>query len=89
MPLETRLARERHRVSPIASMTPSGVAMRTVAAPRIRLLFSARSRLESSPTEPSAQQYHCREKPCQVLRERPSLNENCTATSTGTSDHTM
>ena len=89
MPLATLLLRDRHRVSPIASMTPSGVATRTVAAPRIRLFCSASSRLGSSPTDPSAQQYHCVEKPCQVLRDRPSLKENCTAIRTGTRDHRM
>ena len=89
MPLATLLLRERHRVSPMASMTPSGVATRTVAAPRIRLFFSARSRLGSSPTDPSAQQYHCMEKPCHVLRDRPSLKENWTAMTIGRSDHRM
>src|SRR4051794_10068090 len=89
MPLDTLLARDLHRVRPIASITPSGVAISTVDAPSVRLFCSAWSRLESSPTDPSAQQYHCVEKPCQTLRERPSLNENCTATRTGTSDHTM
>jgi hypothetical protein len=33
--------------------------------------------------------YHCVEKPCQELRERPLLNENITATNTGASDQTM
>ena len=89
MPLATLLARERQRVSPIASITPSGVAIRTVSTPRTRLFSSAFSRLGSSPIEPSAQQYHCSEKPCQVLRERPSLKENCTAISTGSSDQRM
>src|SRR5690242_6602992 len=86
MPLATLLARDRQRLSPIASITPSGVATSTVATPRIRLFFRARVRLGSSKTEPSVQQYHCVEKPCQVLRDRPSLNENCTAISTGSSD---
>src|SRR3954463_16720777 len=89
MPLAALLLRERHRVRPIASITPSGVATSTVAEPRIRLFFNARSRLGSSPIDPSAQQYHCVEKPCQTLRDRPSLNENCTAITTGSSDHTM
>ena len=89
MPLATLLVRDRQRVSPIASMTPSGVATRTVAPPRTRLFCSASSRLGSSPTDPSAQQYHCVEKPCQVLRDRPSLKENCTAIRTGRSDHRM
>src|SRR3954466_12777204 len=87
MPLATLLLRECQRVSPIASMTPSGVATSTVAEPRIRLFFNASSRLGSSPIDPSAQQYHCVEKPCQTLRDRPSLNENCTAIRTGSSDH--
>ena len=34
-------------------------------------------------------QYQRNEKPCQVLRERPTLNENWMAISTGTSDQTM
>jgi hypothetical protein len=46
-------------------------------------------RLGSSKTDPSMQQYHWVEKPCQVLRERPSLNENWTAMSTGSNDHRM
>jgi hypothetical protein len=70
-------------------MTPSGVATRTVAAPRTRLFCSARSRLGSSPIDPSAQQYHWVEKPCQVLRDRPSLKENCTAIRTGSRDQMM
>jgi hypothetical protein len=35
------------------------------------------------------QQYHCVEKPCQVLRDRPLLNENWTAMTMGTIDHRM
>src|SRR3954447_5943396 len=88
MPLATLLLRERHRVSPMASMTPSGVATSTVTEPRIRLFFKDRSRLGSPPIAPSAQQYHCVEKPCQTLRDRPLLNENCTAIRTGSRDHT-
>src|SRR3954462_4254973 len=83
MPLATLLLRERQRVSPIASMTPRGVATSTVADPRIRLFFKDRSKLGSSPIDPSAQQYHCVENPCQTLRDRPLLNENCTAIRTG------
>ena len=45
--------------------------------------------LGSSKTEPSLQQYHCIEKPCQTLLDRPSLNENWIAISTGTSDQRM
>src|SRR5689334_14302773 len=89
MPLATALVRERHLVRPMASATPSGVDTITVATPRIRLLPSAWNMLGSSTTEPSLQQYHCSEKPCQVLRERPSLNENWMAISTGTSDQRM
>src|SRR5215212_8046208 len=89
IPFATLLERERHRVSPMASITPSGVATRTVATPRMRLFFSDRRRLGSSKTDPSLQQYHWRENPCQVLRDRPSLNENWTAISTGSSDHRM
>jgi len=65
------------------------VATATVASARIRLLRNESSMLESSQTDPSAQQYHCVEKPCHVLRDRPALNENCTAMRIGTSDQTM
>ena len=51
------------------------------------MFASARRRLGSSATEPESPQYHREEKPCQVLRDRPALKENCTATSTGSSDH--
>src|SRR5262249_54079300 len=89
MPFATALVRERHRVSPMASATPSGVATITVETPRMRLLPREWNMLGSSTTEPSLQQYHCSEKPCQVLRDRPSLKENWIAISTGTSDHRM
>src|SRR5215212_5746796 len=89
IPFATLLERERHRVSPMASITPSGVATRTVATPRMRLFLSDSRRLGSSKTDPSLQQYHWVENPCQVLRDRPSLKENWTAMSTGSSDHKM
>src|SRR3954452_7443461 len=89
MPLATALARDRHRVRPMASATPSGVATISVRTPRTRLFRSEWNMLGSSKTEPSLQQYHCREKPCQVLRDRPSLKENWMAISTGTRDQRM
>src|SRR3569623_971563 len=89
MPLATALERERHLVRPMARATPSGVVTTTVARPRMRLLRREWNMLGSSKTDPSLQQYHWREKPCQVLRERPSLNENWIAISTGTSDQMM
>lgn len=89
IPLDALLIGERHRVRPRASRTPSGVATSTVRTPRIRLFSRERIREGSVQTDPSVQQYHCVEKPCHVLRDRPSLNENWMAITMGTIDHRM
>ena len=50
---------------------------------------SAVCRVSSCHTERSGSpQYQRIEKPCHAVRDRPALNENSTAISTGTSDHT-
>src|SRR5262245_44910688 len=85
-PFAARLDRPRHRARPSASATPSGVATRVVNRASWSVFVSARRRLGSPATEPLSPQYQRVEKPCQALRERPALNENWMATSTGSSD---
>ncbi len=62
--------------------------MSVVSRASCTVLDSARRRLGSSATDPTSPQYQRVEKPCQVLRERPSLKENWIAISTGSSDQT-
>src|SRR5262245_21793525 len=82
--------RERHRVRPSASATPSGVAISTVKAASRRLFVSASRRLGSCQTEPIGScQYQRNEKPCQAVRDRPELNDNWTAMTTGIRVHKM
>ncbi len=82
--------RPRHRASPTASATPSGVAMTIVNAASLRLWNRARRRLGSCQTERSGSpRYQRSEKPDHALRERPALKENSTAMITGTRDQTM
>src|SRR5262245_1746721 len=86
-PLAAALPRPSQRVSPSASATPSGVATAVVSAASSMLLNRARRRLGSAATEPTGSpQYHRVEKPCQELRDRPALNENWMAITTGSSD---
>ena len=77
------------RAKPIARSTPIGVAMTTSATASLRLWTSASRRVGSCQTESTGSpQYQRVEKPCQVVRERVALKENCTAISTGTIDQT-
>ena len=64
--------------------------MSIVSPARVRL-FTIASRSDSScHSDRSGSPHHQRnEKPCHVLRERPELNENWIAISTGTIDQTM
>ena len=82
-------SRPRQRASPSASATPSGVAISIVSTASSRLFdqrLAQRSGRASS--ERVGSPHHQRnEKPCHVLRDRPELNENWIAISTGTSDH--
>ena len=66
---------------------PNGVAMSRVSSPSCRLFVSAsRSDGSCATDEKGSPQYHRKDAPCQLVRERPSLKENCTAIRTGTSD---
>ena len=67
-----------------------GVATRVQSTARMTLFFRASSMEGSCHTEPTGScQYQRNEKPCQTLRERPALNENWMAMSTGSSVHAM
>ena len=83
-----RATRPRQRVIPIASATPSGTAIAIASPARRRLWNSAERRSGSCQTDRSGSpQYQRVDQPWPELRERPSLNEKRTASSTGTSDH--
>ena len=87
---DARAVRPRQRASPSASPTPSGVAISIVSAASVRLLIIAWRRAGSWNSDRWSSPHHQRiEKPCHVLRDRPELNENWTAISTGTIDHRM
>ena len=74
---------------PIANSTPSGTVITVAITPSFRVCSSAVCRLASCHTDRvGSPQYQRNEKPCQLVRDRPSLNENITAISTGSSDHT-
>ena len=77
--------RPRHRARPIARPTPSAVAIGIVSSASLRLCVRAGRSVSSKPSDASFQiaSYHCRLNPWNVLRERPALNENCTAIRTG------
>ena len=77
--------RPRHRASPMASPTPRAVAIGIVNRASLRLCIRAGSNVSSKFSDASFQiaSYHCMLNPWKVLRERPSLNENWTATRTG------
>src|SRR5262245_49990946 len=81
--------RPRHRASPIARPTPIAVAIGIVSSASFRLWTSAGSSVSSKFSEAESQiaVYHCVLKPWNVLRDRPALNENCTAIATGAIDH--
>ena len=80
--------RPRHRASPRASATPIGVAITIVAIARIKLCRIAATSVGSFRTDRSGSSIHHRsENPCQTLRDRPALNENPIAITTGTIAH--
>ena len=79
----------RHRSMPMANSTPSGTVISVAIRPSFSVWNSAVCRAASYQTERVwSPQYHRKEKPCQSVRDRPLLNENITAMSTGSSDHT-
>ena len=85
--LKAPAMRPRQRSSPIANATPSGTATRVVSTASRRLCSSARCRSGSCHTDSTGScQYQRSEKPCQLDRERPALNENQTAIATGRID---
>ena len=74
---------------PSANATPSGTVITVASTPSTRVWISAVCRLASCHTDRiGSPQYQRNEKPCQVVRDRPALNENRTAISTGSSDQT-
>ena len=80
-------SRPRQRSMPIAKSTPSGTVMRVVITPSLIVCTTAVCRLASCHTDRiGSPQYQRIEKPCHAVRERPSLNENSTATATGSND---
>ena len=81
--------RPRQRSMPIANITPSGTVIRVVITPSLSVCNSAVCSAASCHTDlAGSPQYHRNEKPCQLVRDLPSLNENTTAINTGSSDHT-
>ncbi|MDF2825072.1 MAG: hypothetical protein K0R68_2480 [Mycobacterium sp.] len=81
-------SRPRHRSTPMANSTPNGTVISVAMTPSLRVWNNAVCSAASCQTERvSSPQYHRNEKPCQSLRDRPSLKENHTAISTGSSDH--
>ena len=88
--LTVPLPRPRQRCRPIASVTPSGVAMATQITASTSVCLSADCRAGSCSTlRFGSLQNQRSEKPCQLVRERPSLNANRIAITTGTTDQTM
>jgi hypothetical protein len=80
--------RPRHLARPSAIATPIGVAISIVSAASFELCRTALCRVGSCSTDRSGSlTYQRKEKPCQVLRERPALKENSTAIATGTMAH--
>ena len=81
----------RHRSIPMANSTPSGTAISMVSPASRRLCTSAvRSSglYQSDSAAARLPTHHRSEKPCQLVRERPALNENAMAITTGTIDQT-
>ena len=81
--------RPRQRSSASANATPSGTAITTVRPASLKLCSSACRSSGSSNTELTFPTYHCVDRPCQVVSERPSLNEKTTAITTGSSVQAM
>jgi hypothetical protein len=62
---------------------------RVAITPSFNVCSSAVCRLASCQTDRvGSPQYQRNENPCQLVRDLPSLKENITAMSTGSSDHT-
>jgi hypothetical protein len=85
-----RAPRPRHRARPMARATPMGVAITVVSAASFRVchravLIDGSCQIERS----GSSKYQRSENPCHEERDRPSLNENTTATTTGAIVHTM
>ena len=78
----------RQRSMPIANSTPSGTVISVAITPSLRVCSRAVCSAASCQTDSVwSPQYQRNEKPCHVVRDLPSLNENTTAMSTGSSDH--
>src|SRR5579859_2116525 len=77
----------RQRLRKIDSDTPSGTVMTIASAASTRLWTIAELYIGSLKTE-FGPVHHCSEKPCQMLRDNPLLNENRNAIRTGASDQT-
>ncbi len=87
---ETPEPRPRQRCRPIASAVPSGVAI-SIASPASTSECSQRRRTASGRCARSSVgsvQNQRSDKPCDDVRERPSLNAKRIASSTGSSDQT-
>ena len=81
--LTVPLPRPRQRCRPSASATPSGVATATQITASSSVWPSASRSAGSWSTLPVSPVNQRKENPCQVVRERPSLNANAIASSTG------
>jgi len=86
---EVDATRPRQRVRPMASATPSGTEMATAIAASLKLWKRASLSAGSCQTELSrSSQYQRKDQPCDVDRDRPSLNEKRMAIRIGTIDQT-
>src|SRR5215211_6309425 len=85
--LNPAASRPCQRSRPMAKATPMGTATRVVRVARRRLWTRACWSSGSCQTDSTGScQYQRSEKPCQLERERPALNENQTAIATGSTD---
>ena len=83
------LPRPRQRWRPSASATPSGVATATQITASSSVCPSASRSAGSWSTLPFSPVNQRKENPCQVVRERPLLNANAIAISTGSTAQRM
>ena len=73
---------------PIANSVPRGTVIKVAITPSLMVCSSAVCSASLCHTDSVwSPQYQRNEKPCHVVRDRPSLNEYATAMSTGSSDH--
>src|SRR4029453_17877154 len=85
--LNPAASRPRQRSRPMAKATPRGTATRVVRVARRRRWTRAACSSGSCQTDSTGScQYQRSESPCQLERERPALNENQTAITTGSTD---